>query len=204
MSYRQFQLERIEAQLGLNIQECQTLLADVHPQPISDRLKETLAYNLPLALEIGTEKARSEMIIAPILIELKKMLESKISLFSGREFNIDPEQGLVGFCDFLISRSPLQLIIKAPVVVIVEAKNENIQSGLGQCIAEMYAAQIFNQRQCNSFKAIYGSVTTGTNWKFLKLVEQIIEVDVHEYFLNDLGLILGFLTRFILSESDVS
>lgn len=204
MSYRQFQLERIEAQLGLNIQECQTLLADVHPQAISDRLKETLAYNLPLALEIGTEKARSEMIIAPILIELKKMLESKISLFSGREFNIDPEQGLVGFCDFLISRSPSQLIIKAPVVIIVEAKNENIQSGLGQCIAEMYAAQIFNQRQCNSFKAIYGSVTTGTNWKFLKLVEQIIEVDVHEYFLNDLGLILGFLTRFILSESDVS
>jgi len=201
MSYSQFKLEDIETQLGLSIQECQTLLTTVHPQPISDRLQELLDYNLPLALEIGTEKARSEMIIAPILIELKKILESKISLFSGREFNIDPERGLVGFCDFLISRSSSQLIIKSPVIIIVEAKNDNIQSGLGQCIAEMYAAQIFNQRQGETLKTIYGSVTTGTNWKFLKLVNQIVQIDVHEYFLNDLSLLLGFLKAFVLNEN---
>lgn len=201
MSYSQFKLEDIETQLGLSIQECQTLLTTVHPQPISDRLQELLDYNLPLALEIGTEKARSEMIIAPILIELKKILESKISLFSGREFNIDPERGLVGFCDFLISRSSSQLIIKSPVIIIVEAKNDNIQSGLGQCIAEMYAAQIFNQRQGDTLKTIYGSVTNGTNWKFLKLVNQIVQIDVHEYFLNDLSLLLGFLKAFVLNET---
>lgn len=201
MSYSQFKLEDIETQLGLSIQECQTLLTTVHPQPISDRLQELLDYNLPLALEIGTEKARSEMIIAPILIELKKILESKISLFSGREFNIDPERGLVGFCDFLITRSSSQLIIKSPVIIIVEAKNDNIQSGLGQCIAEMYAAQIFNQRQGETLKTIYGSVTNGTNWKFLKLVNQIVQIDVHEYFLNDLSLLLGFLKAFVLNET---
>lgn len=201
MSYSQFKLEDIETQLGLSIQECQALLTTVHPQPISDRFQELLDYNLPLALEIGTEKARSEMIIAPILIELKKILESKISLFSGREFNIDPERGLVGFCDFLISRSSSQLIIKSPVIIIVEAKNDNIQSGLGQCIAEMYAAQIFNQRQGDTLKTIYGSVTTGTNWKFLKLVNQIVQIDVHEYFLNDLSLLLGFLKAFVLNET---
>jgi hypothetical protein len=198
MSYSQFHLEDIESQLNLNIEECESVLISVCSETVSNYLEETLKYNLPLALEIGTEKARSEMIIAPILIELKKSLDSKISLFSGREFNIDPEQGLVGFCDFLISRSPSQLIIKAPVVVIVEAKNENIQSGLGQCIAEMYAAQIFNQRQGNLVTEIYGSVTTGTNWKFLKLVDRIVNIDVHEYFLNDLGLILGLLKGFIL------
>lgn len=200
MSYSQFRLEEVESLLGLTIQECQALITDVYRPVISDRLQEILDYNLPLALEIGTEKARSEMIIAPILIELKKTQHSKISLFSGREFNVDAEQGLVGFCDFLISRSSSQLIIKAPVVVIVEAKNENIQSGLGQCIAEMYAAQIFNQRQGNSFKTIYGSVTTGTNWKFLQLVDRRISIDVNEYFLNDLNLIFGFLNRFLLAE----
>jgi len=156
-----------------------------------------LEYNLPLALEIGTEKARSEMIIAPILIEVKRTLGSEISLFSGREFNIDYKQGLTGLCDFLVSRSPSQLIIKAPAVIILEAKNDNIQSGLGQCIAQMYAAQIFNQSHNSSIKAVYGGVATGTNWKFLQLVDQVVSVDVNEYFLNDLGLILGLLRAFI-------
>ncbi|WP_072619859.1 hypothetical protein [Spirulina major] len=201
MSYSAFRLDDIEPQLGLTIKESSTLFTDVQVQPVSAALQETLDYNLPLALEISTEKARSEMILVPILIELKKIFNSKISLFSGREFNIDPEQGLVGFCDFLISQSASQLIIKAPVVVIVEAKNDNIQSGLGQCIAVMYAAQIFNQRQGNGVKEVYGSVTTGTNWKFLQLLDQVVEVDVREYFLNDLSLILGVLKKFISVEN---
>lgn len=197
MSYSQFRLEDIETQLSLSIQESQNLFTNVEIYQVSDRLRETLEYNLPLALEIATEKARSEMILTPILIELRKMFGSKISLFSGREFNVDPEQGLGGFCDFLISQSPSQLLIKAPVVIIVEAKNDNIQSGLGQCIAAMYAAQIFNERQGNEISAVYGSVTTGTNWKFLKLVGQVVQVDIQEYFLNNLGLILGILKSFI-------
>uniref|UniRef100_A0ACD5GZF9 Uncharacterized protein n=1 Tax=Desertifilum tharense IPPAS B-1220 TaxID=1781255 RepID=A0ACD5GZF9_9CYAN len=86
------------------------------------------------------------------------------------------------------------------MAVIVEAKNDNIQSGLGQCIASMYAAQLFNQRQGNNIPTIYGSVTTGTNWKFLKLTDLIVEVDVSEYFLNNLGLILGILKSFIILE----
>lgn len=201
MSYSQFRLEDIETQLELIIQESQNLFSHVEAQSVGTNLKETLDYNLPLALEIATEKARSEMILTPILIEIKKIFSSKISLFSGREFNVDPEHGLAGFCDFLISRSPSQLIIKVPIAVIIEAKNDNIQSGLGQCIAAMYAAQIFNQRQENDVGAVYGSVTTGTNWKFLKLVEKIVQIDVQEYFLNDLGLILGILKSFISMEN---
>ncbi|MEA5471203.1 hypothetical protein VB714_20200 [Spirulina sp. 06S082] len=201
MSYSTFSLEDIETQLGLSIQATQNPLTHAETCSVSESLREILDYNLPLALEIATEKARSEMILTPILIELKKIFDSKISLFSGREFNVDPDQGLVGFCDFLISQSPSQLIIKSPVIIIIEAKNDNIQSGLGQCIAAMYAAQIFNQRQGNAIAEIYGSVTTGTNWKFLKLVNKIVEIDVREYFLNDLGLILSILKSFISLEN---
>lgn len=201
MSYSKFSLEDIETQLGLSIQATQNPLTHAETCSVSESLREILDYNLPLALEIATEKARSEMILTPILIELKKIFDSKISLFSGREFNVDPDQGLVGFCDFLISQSPSQLIIKSPVIIIIEAKNDNIQSGLGQCIAAMYAAQIFNQRQGNAIAEIYGSVTTGTNWKFLKLVNKIVEIDVREYFLNDLGLILSILKSFISLEN---
>ncbi|NEQ99653.1 MAG: hypothetical protein F6K30_23620 [Cyanothece sp. SIO2G6] len=197
MSYSQFQLEDIEAKLGLTIQEERNLFSNISRVNISAVLKDILDYNLPLALEIATEKARSELLLAPILIELKKIFDSNISLFSGREFNIDAGQGLVGFCDFLISKAPSQLIIKAPVLVIIEAKNDNIQSGLGQCIASMYAAQIFNQQQGNSISTIYGSVTTGTNWKFIRLRKTIVEIDTSEYFISDIGLILGILKSFI-------
>ena len=76
-----------------------------------------------------------------MLLELRRIFDRKISFFSGIEFNIDKERGLNGFCDFLISCSPEQLFVKAPVIAIVEAKNENIMSGIGQCIAEMVAAQ---------------------------------------------------------------
>lgn len=197
MSYSQFQLEDIEEKLSLTIQEKRNLFGNVSRVKISAVLNDILDYNLPLALEIATEKARSEMLLAPILIELKKIFDSNISLFSGREFNIDAGQGLVGFCDFLISQAPSQLIIKAPVLVIIEAKNDNIQSGLGQCIASMYAAQLFNQQQGNSISTIYGSVTTGTNWKFIRLRKTIVEIDTSEYFISDIELILGILKSFI-------
>lgn len=190
-------------------------------------------------------------------------------MFSGREFNVSPEKGLTGFCDFLISKSSEQIVIKAPfrrqkaegrrqkeptlknvglrlwmsyfvaptrwntfsflvgfiptakvfintssllpsafvllpffVIALVEAKNDNIQSGLGQCIAEMVAAQLFNQQKENEIKTVYGSVTTGTNWKFMRLSGQIIEIDLNEYFINDVKKILGILRSFIESTDN--
>ncbi|NET59151.1 MAG: hypothetical protein F6K47_24320 [Symploca sp. SIO2E6] len=197
MSYSQFTLEKVEQTFGLNILENLDMFAAVPEVPVSDFLQQCLAYNIPLALEIATEKARSEMIITPILIELRQQFESQISLFSGKEFNVDTQQGLMGYCDFIISKSPSQLLIKSPVAIIVEAKNDNIQSGLGQCIAEMVAAQILNQRQDNHHETIYGSVTTGTNWKFLKLSGVVVEVEPNEYFLNDIGKLMGILRSFI-------
>lgn len=197
MSYSQFTLETVEQVFGLSIIEKLDIFAAVPEAPISDFLKQCLEYNTPLALEIATEKARSEMIITPILIELKQQFQSKISLFSGREFNVDSQQGLMGYCDFIISKSPSQLLIKSPVAVIVEAKNDNIQSGLGQCIAEMVAAQIVNRRQNDNNETVYGSVTTGTNWKFMKLFDAVVEIDPNEYFLNNVGKLMGILRSFI-------
>ena len=199
MSYSRFNLETVEQTFGLNIIENLELFAKIPEVEISDFLKQCLQYNTPLALEIATEKARSEMIITPILIELKQQFESNISLFSGREFNVDSQLGLIGFCNFIISKSPSQLIIKSPVAIILEAKNDNIQSGLGQCIAEMVAAQIFNQRQNNNH-TIYGSVTTGTNWKFMKLFDRVVKGDPNEYFMNNIGKLMGILRSFIESE----
>ncbi len=158
---------------------------------------ETLTDNVPLALAINTEKARSELIISPVLVELRKIHKKKISLFSGIEFNVDKAKDLSGFCDFILSNSPEQLFLKFPVIVIVEAKNENIMTGLGQCIAEMIASKIFNEKEGNITTKIYGSVTTGNLWKFLKLEDNRVFIDMDDYGIKDLGRILGILSEMI-------
>ncbi|EDN66523.1 conserved hypothetical protein [Beggiatoa sp. PS] len=100
---------------------------------------------------------------------------------------------MTGYCDFILSQSPEQLFIKAPVVMLVEAKNDNIKNGLGQCVAEMVAAQLFNQQEQNPITTIYGTVTTGTNWQFLKLTDHQVEIDLNEYYLSEIDQILGIL-----------
>ncbi len=199
MPYSQFSVEQIKTNFGITLTRTVDLFADIPEIEPSSFLKETLQFNLPLALEINSEKARSELIVAPILVAIKKLLPERISLFSGREFNVDAARGLSGCCDFLISRSPEQLVIESPVIALVEAKNDNIQSGLGQCMAETIAAQIFNQRQENDIQTIYGVVTTGSIWKFFKLEGIAIEMDTNEYFINNVGKILGILINFIES-----
>lgn len=193
MSYSDFTLETVKKTLNLSISSRENIFLQVAPLPASEYLQETLAYNVPFALASNTEKSRSEMIITPILLELTKKLLNQISLFSGVEFNIEPSQGLSGTCDFLISRSPEFLLINAPVIIILEAKKENIKAGLGQCIAEMYAAKLFNEREVNEITEIYGVVTTGEIWKFLKLSGERVQIDLAEYFLNDVNKILGIL-----------
>ena len=194
MSYSDFTLETVKKNLHLNISSRDNIFSEVAPLPVSEYLQETLAYNVPFALASNTEKSRSEMIIIPILLELTKKFVNQISLFSGVEFNIEPSQGLNGNCDFLISRSPEFLLINTPVIIIVEAKKENIKGGLGQCIAEMYAARLFNEREENQITEIYGVVTTGEIWKFLRLSGELVQIDLAEYFLNDLNKILGILS----------
>jgi hypothetical protein len=114
-------------------------------------------------------------------LEVKRLLNHQISVFSGTDFTVDIAAGLNGVCDFLISRSPAQFEIEAPAVVLVEAKRDNINSGLGQCIAEMVAAQRFNEANNNPIPTIYGSVTSGTAWRFMKLEGQIVTIDVRDY-----------------------
>jgi hypothetical protein len=163
MSYSEFSLDRVVKTFHLTTSEKSNLFANTAVAQCSEILIQTLEYNVPLALAINTEKARSELIIAPVLLELRRQLQDRISLFSGTDFNVAPELGLNGTCDFLISQDSELLFIRSPVVTLVEAKKENINSGLGQCAAEMVAAQLFNEQEGNNIPRIYGVVTSGNN-----------------------------------------
>jgi hypothetical protein len=96
-----------------------------------------------------------------------------------------------------VSQSPEQLFVSAPVLIVVEAKNENIKGGLAQCIAAMIAARLFNEREGAAIAAVYGAVTTGTNWRFLKLEPGTVYIDQREYYIDRVEKILGILVSII-------
>jgi len=130
-------------------------------------------------------------------VEVRRILKHKVSLFSGIEFNVDKEKGLSGFCDFIISTSQEQLTLSSPVITVVEAKNENIIGCLGQCIAEMVAASIFNEAEGNQVMQFYGVVTTGTAWKFIKMEGLDVLIDLDEYSMENPGRIVGILLEML-------
>ncbi|MEH2364139.1 hypothetical protein [Nostoc sp.] len=195
MAYSDFSLAKVRNAFGLTLEETRNLFLTVEGVQPSELLKRLLDENLTLATAINSEKARSEFLIAPILSEVRRQLDYQISLFSGTEFNVDPAQGLSGFCDFILSASGEQYFISAPIVTVVEAKNENIIAGLGQCAATMIAAQIFNQRAGNEIPVIYGAVTSGTAWKFLTLEQNTVCIDSIEYYVNSVDKILGIMLQ---------
>lgn len=173
MSYSSFTLGKAKSDFNITTVENQMLFPTIELIQPSELLTQNLKENLFLATAINTEKARAELIIMPVLTEVRRYLQGKISLFSGVDFNVDLESGLNGTCDFILTRSAEQFFITKPVVTIIEAKRENIPSGLGQCIATMIAAQRFNEQEGEPMDTLYGVVTTGTDWKFLKLRQQV-------------------------------
>jgi hypothetical protein len=192
MAYNTFTLESAKNQFSLTIineRFCDSLPI-AEPQP-----EFTIVFNdlLELAEGARTEKAKSELLVTPILAQATKLSGGTVKLFSGEEFNVDQEKGLNGFCDFLFSRSANPYTIDAPVFMLVEAKRGEIEFGLGQCVAEMIAAQIYNQTQGQIIPIIYGCVTSGRLWQFLKLEGDKVTIDPDNYPLMPIHKVLGIL-----------
>ncbi|MEL6900563.1 MAG: hypothetical protein AAFP07_06395 [Cyanobacteria bacterium J06606_4] len=202
MAYGNFTFEQLIDTFDLSLQESSGLFESVPGIESSELLKATLAETLDLAVALSTEKARSELIIMPVMLELRRRFNRKISLFSGIDFSVSLEQGLNGVCDFLVSCSAEQLFVRSPMIMLVEAKNENLKAGLPQCIAEMVAAQQFNQAKGNPVDTVYGVVTIGTTWRFLRLKGRTVEIDLSEYYIEELEKILGILCSAITSQPD--
>lgn len=197
MAYNRFTVPEVESRFGLAIERDTSLFAETPPATPSAFLRTTLKRYLPLALDMQTEKARSEFIIAPILMEVIEQTQRRVSLHSGVDFTVDRKSGLTGFCDYLFSRSPERTEIVAPVLAVVEAKREDIPAGLGQCLAEMVAAQRFNDRHSKAVARVHGCVTTGDRWRFLRLEGTAAAIDVDEYPVEALERVLGILLALV-------
>lgn len=200
MAYSNFTLQAAQKTFQLEIVQSIGIFAETELVEPSSELIKALAKKVPLAVAIGTEKAKSEMIVADILVELREHFEHRISLFSGIDFNVDTENDLTGVCDFLVSLSPNQYYLESPVIILVEAKKDDLITGLGQCVAEMIAAQRFNTEQENDISRVYGATTTGTHWLFLKLEGQRLHIDMETYMLERCDRILGILASMVAQK----
>ena len=200
MAYSNFTLDKVVETFELDIVDSEDLFGKVKPILLGDHLNTALERKVQLAEAINTEKARSELIVAEVLVELREQFDRRISLFSGIDFSVDAGDGLVGVCDFLVSLSPVQYLLQAPIIALVEAKRDDFLSGLGQCTAEMLAAQRFNAKKGNDIPTVYGVSTTGLTWKFLKLTEKRLNIDVASYAIRECDKILGILASMVAQK----
>ncbi len=201
MAYSDFTVDTVEEAFQLETRWTTGLFSEAEPVIPSGYLTTGLAKKAPLAIAMNTEKAKSELIVADILVELCENFDGRISLFSGVDFNVDADKELTGVCDFLVSLSPNRMSVKAPVIVLVEAKKDSLTDGLGQCVAEMVAAQRFNAEAGNDIPCVYGATTSGLDWLFLKLAGQTLSIDLTAYQIAQCDKILGILASMVTQQA---
>lgn len=197
MAYSDYTFEMLRDRLGVTVREVPGLFDQIAPLEYGSFLQMAISRHLPMMGGLNSEKGRSEWLIAPVLSELRELRRQNIAVFSGAEFSVDWNDGLVGYCDFLISSAPIQSYVEAPVVTLVEAKREDLTAGTPQCIAEMVAAKRFNARRNVLHIMPYGVVSSGTEWRFLRLENEVALIDTKDLYITDAGRILGILSHML-------
>jgi hypothetical protein len=193
MAFSDFSLEMAVGRLGLTLSARADLFADVEALEIPPIIQTVLERWAPQALEVNTEKARSELIISPILMEATNLTSGRLGVYSGVSLDVDRERGLFGRCDFLIGRKAGPFLLESPLLPVVEAKNEDIPRNPGQCVAEMVAVRVLNEREGNPTPVVHGAATTGSEWLFLRLDDDVVTFDSRDRTLDDVGKILAYL-----------
>jgi hypothetical protein len=188
MAYSDFTLDTVRKILGITLQP-ENLFDGVTEVEVIPWLQETLkrVKEVPLL----TEKARSEFLVVPILLTCRELCGNKFAIYSGQRLDVDPQRGLVGECDFILTTTPPLPVLQPPIAIILEPKKGDIEAALGQCAAQMVGARVFNQADSGEEKIIFGCVTTGEDWQFLRLVETTLAIDTRRYYIVNIGRILG-------------
>lgn len=193
-TYSNYTLQDIVTQFSI-ANKRQLLFNDLESVESSDWLKNSL--QIAQELPIKSEKARSELIVTPILIELRNRNEKYFTIYSGDTLNADEEKGLKGECDFILAKDTGSFDINIPIIQVVEAKKNDIEIGIPQCAAQMVGADVFNRKKGVELPAVYGCVTTGDDWLFMKLEGSQILIDIKKYYLGDVPELLGVFQHII-------
>ncbi|QJD77787.1 hypothetical protein [Spirosoma rhododendri] len=197
--YSQITFQELRHRFGITV-ENESFLPPVTPVALPDWLRAYLAINQLSPALAKSEKAVSEMLIAPVLSAVKENNLDKIALFSGEALTLPGE--LSGICDFIIAANPKAFLPEPPIMVLVEAKRQDLYSGIPQCVGEMLAARSTNERVNIDFDAVYGCVTTGNEWLFLQLNGNRAITDPTILYYPELEKVLGVF-QWIISQFTV-
>jgi hypothetical protein len=165
-----FETDEILAELGY---QYQIVPLELPHYPLSepnslDQLRKKMRSRLPL-VPLTNETARREFYITPVLFAALDEAKFKLSI----EYRVIGQR-LRGEVDYLLRGTTN--------VVVVEAKQADIERGFTQLAAEMIALADYFTSPPNP---IYGIVTTGDLWRFgvLDSVKRTISKDIEEYLL---------------------
>ncbi len=190
MAYSDFTLKDLKKHFGIN-NKVENLFSDIQPISLSETLKEDL--HLAEILPVRSEKAKSELIIMPILLELMKKNQQFFTIYSGDTLTADKSKGLSGECDFILAKNTGTFDLNTPIFTMVEAKRNDVEVGIPQCAAQMVGANWYNEEYGKPIERIYGCVTTADDWIFLKLENNIVTIDIKKYYLGNIEKLLGIL-----------
>ncbi len=195
MGYSNYKkIEQVTKKFGLSAKRKSLFEVIVTKEP-SQWLLDTLDFAKLVPLR--NEKVKSERIVSPILVEIAKIFEEHITLFSGEELSVDTDKDLSGECDFFFTLVPQSAYLEMPIISLVEAKDEDMDYGIAQCAAQLYGAKLFNEMEGTKFPVLYGCATDGVEWKFIRFENNVFYIDNQVY--TNLREILGIFHHIIQS-----
>ena len=112
MAYSQFDMAMAESRLGVRL-ELDDLFADIKPVSVPSWLSDHFVRIRNIA--VLTEKARSELLVMPILVAARELSSERFAIFSGQKLDVDASLGLTGECDFLLSQQDPVPVLRAPL-----------------------------------------------------------------------------------------
>ncbi len=185
MGYSKFKkLKEVTKKFGLAAKRQNLFQSIVSKQP-SSWLLDTLEFAKLVPLR--NEKVKSERIVSPILIEVAKVFEENVTLFSGEDLSIDADKDLSGECDFFFTLIPQSIYLESPIISISAQKF--MSESIAQCAAQLYGAKLFNEMEGKNFPVLYGCATNGNDWQFIRFENNTFYIDNKIY--TDLQEILG-------------
>lgn len=191
MAYNKFSYKTVEEKLGISLRYDDVFFRKATPLAPDPLLLKLLTPSLNFPL--NTEQARREWIIVNVFREWIQLSGNAITIYAAEVFDVEPTLGLTGEADYIITLGRGSINVNDPIIAVAEAKHEKLLTGIGQCIAEMYASRLFNERKGKPTHRTFGVVTTGLLWGFLVMEENQVKMDTREYTLDALDEILGIL-----------
>ena len=177
MGYSKFKkIKQLKEKFGLSFTSVD-LFADKNIAPIASSEWLNISIKRAYRTPPTNEKSKSERIVSPILLEVLEQFNTEISFYSGEEININAKDNLAGPCDFFFTLGAPTILFECPIVSLVEAKDEDLEWGIAQCAAQIYAAHLYNKNEGKEISVLYGCATTGDDWQFIRFENNIFYID---------------------------